>query len=141
MFFIFNPKELSVNRKGLRASTLVGLIWENPVLDPLAVLHLDNQLYFCTISGKSNLTYEEAIESEKTARKRLGNIPKALKNGLVWLAHHTQRGRFLDLADDVYVFANARYFIGEVVEAIVKDQWCDCKIIKVNDTLIFRIKC
>ena len=26
-----------MNRKDLRASTLVGLNWENPVLDPLAV--------------------------------------------------------------------------------------------------------
>jgi bromodomain adjacent to zinc finger domain protein 1A len=99
-------------------------------------LHFIEHL-FCNITGKSNLTYEEAIESEKTARKRLGNIPKALKTGLVWLAHHTQRGRFVDLADDVYVFASARYFKGEVVEAIVKDQWCDCKIIKVmHATLI-----
>jgi bromodomain adjacent to zinc finger domain protein 1A len=74
------------------------------------------------ISGKSNLTYEEAIESEKSARKRLGKIPKALKQGLVWAAHHTQRGRFADMADDVYIFASGRYFVGEIVEAIVNDQ-------------------
>ena len=76
------------------------------------------------------------MESEKSARKRLGKISKPLKRGLVWLAHQTQRGRFADLADDVYVFASARYFVGEVVEAIVNDQWCDCKIIKV--TLLYR---
>ena len=35
------------------------------------------------------------------------------------------------MADDVYVFASGRYFNGEVVEAIVNDQWCDCKIIRV----------
>jgi hypothetical protein len=91
---------------------------------------LINNLSFKT--GKANLTYEEAVESEKSARKRLGKISKPLKRALVWLAHQTQRGRFADLADDVYVFANARYFVGEVVEAIVNDQWCDCKIIKVT---------
>ena len=37
--------ELSVIRKDLWASTLVGLNWENPVPDPLAVQHLDNLLY------------------------------------------------------------------------------------------------
>jgi hypothetical protein len=68
------------------------------------------------------LTYEEAVESEKSARKRLGKISKPLKQGLVWCAHHTQRGRFADMADDVYVFAAARYFVGEIVEAIVNDQ-------------------
>ena len=38
-------RELSVNRKVLQALTLVGPTRENPVPDPLAVLHLDNQLY------------------------------------------------------------------------------------------------
>ena len=37
-------KYLSVNRKDLIALTLVGLTWENPALDPLAVLNLDNRL-------------------------------------------------------------------------------------------------
>ena len=33
-----------MNRKDLRALILVGPTWENPVPDPLAVLHLDKQL-------------------------------------------------------------------------------------------------
>ena len=41
---IFNPRELSVDRKDLNwASTLMKLTREYPVLDPLAVLHLDQQ--------------------------------------------------------------------------------------------------
>ena len=41
--------EPSVNRKYLQALTLVGPTWSKPVLDPLAVLHLDNRLHvFCT---------------------------------------------------------------------------------------------
>ena len=37
---IFQPvREPSGNRKDLRALTLVGPIWENPVPDPLAVQH------------------------------------------------------------------------------------------------------
>ena len=35
----------SLNRKDLRALTLVGPTRDNPVLDPLAVLHLYNQLF------------------------------------------------------------------------------------------------
>ena len=45
MFFIFNFKGTLVNQKVLRALALVGPTWDNPVLDPLAVLHLDNRLY------------------------------------------------------------------------------------------------
>ena len=37
-------REPPVKRKDLQALTLSGPPRENPVLDPLAVLHLDNQL-------------------------------------------------------------------------------------------------
>ena len=40
-----------MNRKDLRASTLVGLSWENPILDPLAVPHLDNPLYIHSLNA------------------------------------------------------------------------------------------
>ena len=79
-------------------------------------------VWSCAITGKSGLTFEEAQDSEAAARKRLGTIPKPLKRGILWLADHTQRGRISDLVDDVYVFASARYFVGEIVEAIVNDQ-------------------
>ena len=49
-----------MNRKDLQASTLVGLASENPELDPLAVLHLDNRLFMNGLltffSGKIHYT-------------------------------------------------------------------------------------
>ena len=45
VFFIFNIRELSVNRKDLRALSLVGLNSENLILDPLPVqptIHKEN---------------------------------------------------------------------------------------------------
>ena len=86
-------------------------------------------VWSCSVTGKTNLTYEEAVESERKAKKRLGTIPKPLKRGLLWLADHTQRGKLSDLVDDVWRFASGRYFVNEVVEAIVNEQWCDCKVI------------
>ena len=62
-------------------------------------------VWSCAITGRANLTYEEAVESERKAKKRLGAIPKPLKKGLLWLASRTKRGRLADLVDDVYVFA------------------------------------
>merc|ERR1712024_381804 len=47
------------------------------------------------------------------------------------MGDHTNRGRIADLADDVYVFSNIRYFIGEIVEGIINEQWCDCRVLKV----------
>ncbi len=88
-------------------------------------------VWSCSVTGKANLTYEEAVECEKKARKRLLAMPKPLKKALYWLANKTRRGRLADLVDDVYVFAYNRFFVGEIVDAVIKDQWCDCKILRV----------
>ena len=88
-------------------------------------------VWSCSVTGKSNLTYDEAVESETKAKKRLGDIPKPLKKALLWVTDNTSRGRIADLADDVYVFSNVRYFVGEIVEGIINEQWCDCKLLKV----------
>ena len=47
-------RELSVNRKDLRALTLVGPTRNNRILDPLAVLHLDNRLYIMNSNLKKS---------------------------------------------------------------------------------------
>ena len=44
IFFIFDTRKLSVNRKDIRAQTLVGLTRQSPELDPL-LYNLDNRLY------------------------------------------------------------------------------------------------
>ena len=88
-------------------------------------------VWSCSITGKSGLTYEEAVEAERKAKKRLGTLPKPLKKALCWLTNKTRRGRLADLVDDVYVYAFNRFFKGEMVEAIVQGQWHDCRIVKV----------
>ena len=40
-----------MNRKDLRALTLLGPPSDNPEPDPLAELHLENQLFMCYISS------------------------------------------------------------------------------------------
>ena len=109
-----------------RAEVLTNIIFSSRTI-------LCNSLVWsCSVTGKTNLTYEEAVESERKAKKRLGTLPKPLKRGLLWLTDHTQRGKLSDLVDDVWRFASGRYFKNEVVEAIVNEQWCDCKVINVK---------
>ena len=46
-----------MNRKELRALTLVGPTRDNPVLEPLAVLHINNRLYItCTYELKKGVS-------------------------------------------------------------------------------------
>ena len=48
-FFIFSTSEITVNRKELWASTLEGQTRENPKLEPLAVLHINYQIYILLV--------------------------------------------------------------------------------------------
>ncbi|CAB4064626.1 BAZ1A [Lepeophtheirus salmonis] len=68
---------------------------------------------------------KKRLRVRKKAKERLGVLPKNLKVGLLWVAHHTRRGRLSDLVDDVYKFAYARFFIGEKIEAVIGDLWCE----------------
>ena len=47
--FIYDNKDFLVNRKDFQALTLVGTTRNNPILDPLAVIHLDNLPYIYNI--------------------------------------------------------------------------------------------
>ena len=70
VFFILQTRKLSVNRKDLQASTLVGLTGENPTLDPLAVLHLDNRPFTC-VNSRMIGVYEPNKDVSKKEQNRL----------------------------------------------------------------------
>ena len=59
VFFFSTLRKLSVNRKYLQALTLVGLPRGNPQPDPLAVLHLDNQLYIIKFKNGNTFCWEQ----------------------------------------------------------------------------------
>ena len=53
VFFISTLREPSVNRKDLQALTLLGPTRDNPEPDPLAVLHLNNQLWMLILHSSA----------------------------------------------------------------------------------------
>ena len=53
--WVLTFREPSVNKKDLQALTIVGLKQNNPVLDPLVVLHLDNPLHITAIFNSAHL--------------------------------------------------------------------------------------
>ena len=54
-----------MNRKDLQALSLVGSTWKNPVLDPLAVLHLNNRLFINRNSLSAQNTCLQTTVEEK----------------------------------------------------------------------------
>ncbi|XP_068208965.1 bromodomain adjacent to zinc finger domain protein 1A [Palaemon carinicauda] len=88
-------------------------------------------VWTCELTGRPNLTYAEAVESENKARKCLANVPKELRKPMLYITTLTRRGRYADTSDDVFSFVRDRYFVGEEVEAIVRKHWYDCKVLRV----------
>jgi bromodomain adjacent to zinc finger domain protein 1A len=50
-------------------------------------------VWTCTLTGKTGLTYVEALESEQKARKLLTNFPMALEKAIIYLISLTKRGK------------------------------------------------
>ncbi|XP_069952851.1 bromodomain adjacent to zinc finger domain protein 1A [Cherax quadricarinatus] len=98
--------------------------WERLVL-------CNAMVWTCELTGRPSLTYTEAAESETRARRCLSNVPQVLRKPLLYIATLTRRGRYIDMSEDVFTFVRDRYFVGEEVEAIVKNHWYDCRVIQI----------
>lgn len=89
-------------------------------------------VWTCSMTGKSNLTYLEALESEENAKQCLKEFPNELKMPIIYLAHLTKRNSFGKMFDDIYYYIKDRYFIGENLEAsFTANKWKDCHVISV----------
>lgn len=90
-------------------------------------------VWTCSMTGKSNLTYSEALQSEENAKKTINDFPVELKVPVLYLANMTQRRGIYDMADDVFAYIKDRYFIGENVEVnIENNKWKNCHIIQIK---------
>ena len=83
MFFIFNTRELFSEQKRLTSLNLKGPTLENPVLDPLAVQHLDNGLniFMQIFSFEPKMTILKKLKLLKTRKvmKTLGFLCYVVK--------------------------------------------------------------
>ncbi|XP_053682669.1 bromodomain adjacent to zinc finger domain protein 1A [Sabethes cyaneus] len=82
------------------------------------VLLISSIVWSCSVTGKPNLTYAEALESEKQARKILKKFPHAIKGPFLLIASYTKRCSLNAQLDDVFGFIKDRYFKGEKLDAV-----------------------
>ncbi|XP_021919556.1 bromodomain adjacent to zinc finger domain protein 1A isoform X2 [Zootermopsis nevadensis] len=96
------------------------------------VILCNSLVWCCSVTGKPQLTYQEALQSEENARTFLKTFPKKLVIPVLYLASLTQRSSFGDLSEDVFTFTRERYFIGEIVEVNIReDIWCESCVLQV----------
>nr|XP_033807234.1 bromodomain adjacent to zinc finger domain protein 1A [Geotrypetes seraphini]XP_033807235.1 bromodomain adjacent to zinc finger domain protein 1A [Geotrypetes seraphini]XP_033807236.1 bromodomain adjacent to zinc finger domain protein 1A [Geotrypetes seraphini] len=93
-------------------------------------------VWSCAVTGKSGLTYEEAIESEKKAKHSLQNFPEPLIVPLLYLTTLTHRARLHEMCDDIFAYVKDRFFVGETVEVVRNNgARLHCKILEVKAPL------
>lgn len=73
-------------------------------------------VWSCALTGRSGLTYLEAVESERRARHSLRTLPLPLLLPLLHLAAAGRHRRLAELCEDVYIYIKDRFFPGETVE-------------------------
>jgi len=79
-------------------------------------------VWTCAYTGRSGLTFEEALDSEKKAKEQLEQFPHYLQRPLLCVASLTHRSRLIDMNDDVFLFTKDRYFVDEAVEVVINSQ-------------------
>ncbi|KAK0098559.1 hypothetical protein PV326_006786 [Microctonus aethiopoides] len=96
------------------------------------IILCNSTIWSCSITGKTNMTYEEALACEENAKESLKEFPMELRIPILYLATKTSRTSFGEMAEDIFQFARDRFFVGEMVEAsFTEDSWCDCHILQV----------
>lgn len=97
------------------------------------IILVNSMVWTCEMTGKNNLTYSEALSSEKAARRALRDFPMELRIPILYLAVRTKRCSFAEMSEDVFNFVRDRYFVGETVEACLEgDLWSEAHILSVT---------
>lgn len=73
-------------------------------------------VWTCEYTGRSNLTYKEALKSEEAARANLNTFPEVLQHQILLLVGNIKRSRTTELIDEILIRIRDCYFPGEVVE-------------------------
>lgn len=77
---------------------------------------LDTEVWSCSITGKSQLTFEEAVESENESLKLLKKLDKRLVRGVLYLISKAKyRTKLSKLEVEIWNAMKDRLFLGLLV--------------------------
>ncbi|XP_065874127.1 uncharacterized protein [Euphorbia lathyris] len=97
------------------------------------------RIWSCKISGKVNLTYEEALVSEKNATEKVQEIPKELVAPALRIIQYSMLS-LKDLADTIATKLQENLFVGAELQGRKDGALCPCKVVKVLEEGSAKIK-
>lgn len=92
-------------------------------------------VWMCSLTGRPDLTFAEALDSEKTARKVLRQFPSALRGPIILVASQTKRSSLKELVDDVFNIVKDRFFKDEKVDVLNESGKPRPRFCKINEIL------
>uniref|UniRef100_A0A1Y1JUG4 Bromodomain adjacent to zinc finger domain protein 1A n=1 Tax=Photinus pyralis TaxID=7054 RepID=A0A1Y1JUG4_PHOPY len=96
------------------------------------IILCNSMVWTCEYTGKTGLTYLEALESEKQVQELLKELSTELRVAVLFLASKTHRNSLTEMVDDLYSFMRDRFFIGENVNAsFANNKWKESHILQV----------
>ncbi|XP_055923765.1 bromodomain adjacent to zinc finger domain protein 1A [Eupeodes corollae] len=88
------------------------------------VMVINSTIWQCEVTKRENLTYAEAVKSERRALKKREQFKDHLRPIVLLLIEQAQQSSMKTLCRLVYQFIRPRYFINEEVEATLnKSSW------------------
>ncbi|XP_017057280.1 bromodomain adjacent to zinc finger domain protein 1A [Drosophila ficusphila] len=84
------------------------------------VMVINSTVWQCEATGKENLTFEEAVKSERAARKKMEQFKQSLRAPVLLVVEHARQSAVNTLNLMVAKFLRKRYFIGEEVTVQAK---------------------
>ena len=75
----------------------------------------NSQMWTCEYSGRTNLTYDECLASEREALDLFDSFPDALKRPVLALVHRVRRAGLHHVVEDVVAFYRDRFVVGETI--------------------------
>ncbi|PIA47207.1 hypothetical protein AQUCO_01400117v1, partial [Aquilegia coerulea] len=90
------------------------------------------RLWTCKITGKSNLTYEEALVSEQLATERVQQFPKELVASVLHMVQFSTL-KLIDLVNGICKKLQERLSEGDQLYGKKEQSVCPCKILKVHE--------
>ncbi|XP_037707323.1 bromodomain adjacent to zinc finger domain protein 1A [Drosophila subpulchrella] len=84
------------------------------------VMVINSTVWQCEATGKENLTFEEAVKSERAARKKMEQFKHSLRAPVLLVVEHARQSAVNTLNIMVAKFLRKRYFIGEEVSVQTK---------------------
>ncbi|XP_065354198.1 bromodomain adjacent to zinc finger domain protein 1A [Calliphora vicina] len=96
------------------------------------VMAINSTVWQCEATGKDNLTYAEALKSEKRARKKMETFKDSLRPPVMLVIEHAKQSSLNVLNALTFRFLRKRFFLNEEVQVVEKNKYAQYTVIDIH---------